>query len=97
MKKLLFLLTFLGIVTLAMADWNYGQYHFLGTRPQKMMNIAGGVQIWYNGTLHQTHYSNGVEYWEGTGDICVLYPKDYNGRKLYFTSSGGSVQVQYQK
>ena len=50
-----------------------------------------------NGSLTQTGLEGGVEIWEGTGDICVTYPKNYYGPKMTFTSSGGSVQIQYFK
>ncbi len=53
--------------------------------------------IWYNGDLRQTSLQGGVEIWEGTGDICVAYPKNYNGPKMRFLSKGGSVQIQYLK
>ena len=35
--------------------------------------------------------------WEGTGDICVVYPKDYRGPQMRFTSTGGTVQIQTLK
>jgi len=50
--------------------------------------------IWYSGSLSQTGLEGGVQIWEGTGDICVVFPKNYNGPKMTFTSSGGPVQIQ---
>ena len=38
--------------------------------------------------------SSCLNHGEGTGDICVLYPKNYNGRQLRITSTGGTVQIQ---
>ena len=38
--------------------------------------------------------NGGVEIWEGTGNICVAYPKNYNGPQMRFTSKGGTVQIQ---
>ncbi len=96
MKKLFLMLAFLGTVAVAMADWTYGTCYFLGNQPSRGLSI-GGVRVWYNGELKETRVMGGVQYWEGTGEICVVYPKDYNGPKLVFLSSGGSVQVQYQK
>ena len=96
MKKLFFLFLFLGMVLTAMADWSYGTVQFKGSQPSSSMT-HGNVRIWYNGTLRQTGVSGGVEEWEGTGDICVVYPKDYSGRSMHFTSSGGSVQIRYLK
>ena len=80
----------------ALADWSFGTAQFKGSQPSNSMNI-GGVQVWYSGTLRNTHMAGGVDYWEGTGDICVAFPKNYSGRQLKFTSTGGTVQVQYIK
>jgi hypothetical protein len=53
--------------------------------------------IWYDGELKQTGLNVGVEIWEGTGDICVVYPKNYRGPQMRFTSKGGTVQIQTLK
>lgn len=76
-----------------MADWIYGTATFKGNTPTNKISI-GGVLVWYNGSLTKTSQCGGVETWEGTSDICVVYPKNYNGQKLKFISSGGSVQIQ---
>lgn len=60
----------------------------------KENHSVGTVRIWYNGTLTQTSIEGNVEIWQGTGDICVVFPKDYNGRQMRFFSSGGNVQIQ---
>ena len=53
-----------------------------------------GEMNWYDGDLRQTGLNGGVEIWEGTGDICVAYPKNYHGPQMRFMSKGGSVQIQ---
>lgn len=96
MKKYL-ILAVMAIVSLAaLADWSYGTAYFRGDHPSNCRSI-GGVQVYYNGqlTLKGTFY--GADCYEGTGNICVIFPKDYNGRKLQFTSTGGSVQIQHLK
>ena len=93
MKRTLVLFAFCGILTAAMADWTYGTAYFKGSQPSSSLS-HGSVKIWYNGTLRQTGVNGGVEIWEGTGDICVVYPKNYNGPQMRFTSSGGTVQIQ---
>lgn len=95
MKRLMILFVFCGMLISAMADWTYGTATFKGSQPSSSMSI-GGVRVWYNGSLTQKA-TEGVEIWEGTGDICVVYPKNYKGPKMTFTSSGGSVQIQYLK
>lgn len=93
--KRFFMITALSLVTIAaMADWTYGTATFKGNQPSKGMTI-GGVSVWYNGTLKQTHTMGGVDYWECSGDICVAYPRNYNGPKLSFKSTGGTVQIKY--
>ena len=96
MKKILFLFAFCGVMTTAMADWTYGTAYFSGSQPSNCLS-HGTVMIWYNGELKQTGLNGGVEIWEGTGDICVVYPKNYDGPKMTFTSTGGSVQTQTLK
>ena len=93
MKRMMLLLAFRGLLTTAMADWTYGSARFSGSQPSSCLN-HGTVIIWYNGTLTQKGISGNEEIWEGTGDICVLYPKNYNGRQLRITSTGGTVQIQ---
>ena len=93
MKRMMLLLAFCGILTAAMADWTYGTARFTGSQPSSCLH-HGTVIIWYNGTLTQKGISGNEEIWEGTGDICVLYPKNYSGRQLRITSTGGTVQIQ---
>ena len=61
-----------------------------------LLLIISGAILLLN-TLKQTGISGGVEIWEGTGDICVVYPKDYRGPQMRFTSTGGTVQIQTLK
>ena len=96
MKRKILLLAFCGMMCTAMADWTYGTASFKGSQPSSCLS-HGGVLIWYNGSLTQKGLEGGVEIWEGTGDICVVYPKDYNGPKLKFISTGGSVQTETLK
>lgn len=93
MKRIMLLLAFLGIMLTAMADWTYGTARFKGNQPSSCLD-HGGVKIWYNGSLSQTSLEGNEEIWEGTGDICVVFPKDYRGRQMRFFSSGGTVQIQ---
>ena len=93
MKRMMLLFAFCGLLTTAMADWTYGSARFTGSQPSSCLN-HGTVIIWYNGTLTQKGISGNEEIWEGTGDICVLYPKNYSGRQLRITSTGGTVQIQ---
>ena len=96
MRRILILMVFCGMMMTAMADWTYGTASFIGSQPSSCLS-HGGVLIWYDGTLTQTGLKGGVEIWEGTGDICVAYPKNYNGPQMRFLSMGGSVQIQYLK
>lgn len=73
--------------------WTHGTARFKGRQPSSGM-LLGGVNVWYNGSLTQTSLNGGVEIWEGTGDICVAYPRNYKGPKMEFYSSGGTVQIQ---
>ena len=93
MKRMMLLLAFCGMLNVAMADWTYGTARFSGNQPSSCLH-HGTVIIWYNGSLTQKGISGGEEIWEGTGDICVLYPKNYRGPQMRFTSSGGTVQIQ---
>ena len=93
MKRMMLLLVFCGMLTAAMADWTYGTARFSGNQPSSCLH-HGTVTIWYNGTLTQKGISGNEEIWEGTGDICVVYPKDYRGPQMRFTSTGGTVQIQ---
>jgi hypothetical protein len=93
MKRLMILFMFCGMLITAMADWTYGTATFKGNQPSSSMT-HGSIRIWYNGSLTQKGTEEGVEIWEGTGDICVVFPKYYNGPKMNFTTTGGSVQIQ---
>ena len=93
MKRFFILLALCSMLTVAMADWTYGTAYFKGNQPSSCMSV-GTVMIWYNGTLRQTSIEGNVEIWQGTGDICVVFPKNYNGRQMRFTSTGGTVQIQ---
>lgn len=94
MKKLTVFLLALTMSLMAFADWTYGSALFRGNCPSNSRSI-GSVQVWYNGSLTCKGTNGSTEIWEGTGDICVAYPKNYSGKKLQFTSTGGSVQIQY--
>ena len=96
MKRTVMMLAFCGMVLTALADWTYGTACFTGSQPSSCLN-HGGVMIWYDGDLKQTGNNGGEEIWQGTGDICVAYPKNYNGPKMRFLSKGGTVQIQYLK
>lgn len=96
MKRMMILFVFCSILVTAMADWTYGTATFKGNQPSSCMS-HGNVTIWYNGSLTQKGIEGGVEIWEGTGEICVVYPKNYKGPKMQFTSTGGTVQIQYLK
>ena len=93
MKRIMLLFALCGMMTTANADWIYGAAYFSGCQPSNSLNHEG-VIIWYNGPLPQTGLNGGVEIWQGTGDICVVYPKNYRGPQMRFTSKGGSVQIQ---
>lgn len=93
MKRLMILFVFCGMLISAMADWTYGTATFKGSQPSSGMSI-GDVRVWYNGSLTKKGIEGGVEIWEGTGDVCVVYPKNYKGPKMRFTSTGGTVQIQ---
>lgn len=96
MKKI-FSMVVAALISLAVfADWSYGTAHFIGSQPSNCMSI-GGVMVYYNGTLTCTQNVGGVQYYEGTGDICVIYPKNYSGTQYKFLSKGGMVQVEYLK
>jgi hypothetical protein len=93
MKRMFLLFALWGIMLTAMADWTYGTARFKGNQPSSCLS-HGTVMIWYNGSLRQTGLEGNEEIWEGTGDICVVFPKDYRGRQMRFFSSGGTVQIQ---
>lgn len=96
MKKTLFTIVMSLLSVAAFADWTYGTAQFKGNPPSNCTSI-GGVLVYYNGSLTcKSSYGN-VDYYEGTGDICVIFPRNYTGKKMTFTSSGGSVQIQYLK
>lgn len=96
MKRIVMLFMLCGLMITALADWTYGSACFSGSQPSSCLN-HGGVIIWYNGSLAQTGNEGGEEVWQGTGDICVVYPQHYNGPKMRFLSKGGSVQIQQLK
>lgn len=78
--------------TLAYADWTYGNVTFSGNQPSNCLNY-GSVKIYYNGQLEKKSVRGNTEYWECTGDVCVIYPKNYSGPELVFTAKG-SVQIR---
>ena len=94
MKRIFLALVLLSLFITAMADWTHGTAFFKGDRPSNSMNI-GSVIVYYNGSLSQKSIEGNTEYWVGTGNICVVFPKDYKGRQMVFTSNGGTVQVQH--
>jgi hypothetical protein len=79
--------------SIALADWMYGTATFKGTQPSKSLN-HGSVIFYYNGTLKQTMLQGNTEIWECTGDVCVIFPKNYSGRAIV-VNANGSVQMQY--
>lgn len=91
---MILVLVLLSMFITAMADWTYGTAYFKGDRPSNSMNI-GSVIVYYNGSLSQKSIEGNTEYWEGSGNICVIFPKNYSGRQMVFLSSGGTVQVQH--
>ncbi|MCH5233660.1 MAG: hypothetical protein J1E16_00055 [Muribaculaceae bacterium] len=96
MKKFAAFLFTVTISFMAFADWTYGSASFRGNCPSNSRSI-GSVQVWFNGSLTCKGTNGNTEIWEGTGDICVAFPKNYSGTNLQFTSTGGSVQIQYLK
>ena len=98
MKRLISLLLLLGLsgpfaALPASADWSYGTARFYGDKPSHCLS-HGGVLIYYNGSLRQTMLQGDIEVWECTGDVCVIFPKNYKGRQIRFAKSAG-LQVQY--
>ena len=93
MKKILLLLVALMICWSVSADWSHGTACFKGNQPQRCM-LVGVVTIWYNGTLTCVGSSGTTRIYRGTGDICVAFPKNYNGDKFKFETPG-TVQIQY--
>ncbi len=94
MKKFVLSLFLLCFSLMAMADWSFGSATFCGDCPSKKMSI-GGVIMWYDGSLIHTMNRGGVEYREGTGNICVAFPRNYSGPQLNFTSIGGLIRIQH--
>ena len=94
MKKILMMAVLAFVSLAAFADWSYGTANFRGSQPSNSRSI-GPVTVWYNGSLTCKGSYGNTEIWEGTGDICVVYPKNYSGKKMQFTSSGGTVQIQH--
>ena len=96
MKKLLFLLlTCFVLATLspipAFADWSYGNITFRGDKPSNSLT-HGNVVFYYSGTLRQVGISGNTEIWECTGDVCVIFGKNYRGPKIDIRAQG---RVQY--
>jgi hypothetical protein len=73
--------------------WTYGTARFKGKSPSRCLD-RGGVMIWYNGELNQKTSIGTTEVYEATGDICVVFPKNYRGRDIQFYSTNGIVQIQ---
>jgi hypothetical protein len=74
-------------------SWTYGTARFKGRSPSRCLD-RGGVMIWYNGELNQKTSIGTTEVYEATGDICVVFPKNYRGRDIQFYSTNGIVQIQ---
>ena len=91
MKKLLiamlaiFTLSFTVCPTVAYADWSHGTAKFKGNKPKKSKS-TGNVIFYYNGTLKKVGSQGNADVWECTEDVCVVYPKNYNGKKLIVKS-----------
>ena len=81
------------VPTIALADWSYGTARFTGSQPSNSLN-HGSVLFYYTGTLKQTMLQGNTEIWECTGDVCVIFPKNYSGREIKVNASG-TVQIQY--
>ena len=102
MKK--FLIAILAMLTLsitvcpnvAYADWSHGTAKFKGNKPKKSMS-SGQVTFYYNGTLKKVGSQGAADVWECTADVCVIYPKNYKGKKLIVKSKTKKVQIQYLK
>lgn len=76
-------------------SWTYGNVSFRGSQPSNCRNI-GSVLVYYDGNLQARGTSGNTEIYEATGNVCVIYPRNYSGRQIEVISSGGSVQVGYQ-
>lgn len=57
---------------------------------------TGTIKIYYNGTLKKVGSRGTVDLWECTGDVCIIYPKNYTGRKIE-VKTPKTVQVQTLK
>lgn len=97
--KRLFLSLFLAVAlsfvvcpTVAYADWTYGTAYFKGDKPRNCLS-HGTIIFYYNGTLKYVALQGNTEVWECTGDVCVIFPKNYSGRKVK-VKSAGTVQIQ---
>lgn len=100
MKKILSVLTLCAILLIAAptsmrADWSMGTARFKGNMPQKSMS-TGTIKIYYNGDLKKVGSRGTVDLWECTGECCIIYPKNYNGRMIE-VKSPKPVQVQTLK
>ena len=88
MKKLLIAilaictLSFTVCPTIAYADWSHGTAKFKGNKPKKSMS-SGNVIFYYNGTLKKVGSQGNADVWECSADVCVVYPKNYSGKKTY--------------
>lgn len=102
MKKLLIAilaictLSFTVCPTIAYADWSHGTAKFKGNKPKKSMS-SGNVIFYYNGTLKRVGSQGNADVWECSADVCVVYPKNYSGKKLIVKSKTKKVQIQYLK
>lgn len=79
----------------AFADWSTGTAHFKGNMPSKSMSV-GTIKFYYNGELKKVGSRGTVDLYECTGEVCVVFPKNYNGRQIE-VKSPKTVQIQYLK
>lgn len=81
-------------VTVATApDTVIGRARFTGEQPPQCTNY-GGMQIFHNGSLRKSYISDGVTYWEASGNVWVLYNRAEQVGKHKFTVKNGSLQEQ---
>lgn len=92
LTSLLLCVALLMVAPSAFADWSCGTARFTGNQPKSSMT-TGTIKIFYNGTIRKTGSMGTVDIWECTGEACVVYPKNYTGRKIQVKSP---KQVQYQ-
>lgn len=89
-------LSFTVCPTLLYADWSHGTAKFKGNKPKKSMT-SGNVIFYYNGTLKKVGSQGNADVWECSADVCVIFPKNYSGKKLIVKSKTGKVQIQHLK